>query len=264
MKSDKGETAAYLLALAEQNNWPLTASQLRRLHLEGLIERPIQEHPEGRIGSETIYPKGTGEVLLAICSRHHQKRSFSALAWQLWWDGYSIPLTRVRVDLQKTREGWERLQCRLSRPGMKGLSRFAWRVLEKMVAHRFRDAFPNQARKRVGAVSFDTFLRILLEIAVGNFQGYADDHAGSREEEQQIMVKGFDLRRTEIDRARDIDWTVNLESSLVELSEIIKQGSWTQWLDQADEAELVCNRDELRLLLTTFESLSEAMEVMAS
>src|SRR5258708_37814783 len=77
------------------------------------------------------------------------------------------------------------------------------------------------------------------------------------------MVKGFDLRWTEIDRARDIDWTVNLESSLVELSEIIKQGSWTQWLDQADEAELVCNRDELRLLLTTFESLSEAMEDMA-
>ena len=66
MIHDEGETAAYLLAFMEEQNYPLTSDQLRRLHLEGLIARPAQLHREGRIGSETVYPQGTGELLLAI------------------------------------------------------------------------------------------------------------------------------------------------------------------------------------------------------
>lgn len=123
MRPDDGETSAYLLTFIEQHNLSLTVDQLRRLHLEGLIARPLQDHPEGKIGSETVYPKGTGDLLLAICLLRQQKRSFAAIAWQLWRDGHPIPLARIRADLRKTAEEWERLRRALCRPGIRTFSK---------------------------------------------------------------------------------------------------------------------------------------------
>ncbi len=263
MRPDDGETAAYLLAFIEQHNLSLTADQLRRLHLEGLIARPLQDHPEGKVGSETVYPKGTSDLLLAICVLRQQKRSFAAIAWQLWRDGYPIPLTRIRADLRKTAEEWERLRRTLTCPGTRTFSKLVRKCLMKVASHRFRDSFINQARKRVGTTSFDTFTRVLFEIAVGNFQGYADDDADSRDEERKIVEKGFGLSRTVIDRALGVDWTENLERTLVELTGIVASSPWETWLDQASDSELLRNRDELCLLLTTLESLSSAIEDVA-
>jgi hypothetical protein len=163
MRSDGGETAADLLTFIQQHNLSLTADQLRRLHLEGVIARPLQDHPEGMIGSETVYPKGTGDLLLAICSLHPQKRSLAALAWQLWWEGHPIPLARIRADLRKTAQEWERLRRAFTRPGTSVLSKLARKGLAKVATYRFRDPLLNQVRKRVGSTSFDTFTRILLE-----------------------------------------------------------------------------------------------------
>ncbi len=260
MRPDDGETSAYLLTFIEQHNLSLTADQLRRLHLEGLIARPFQDHPEGMIGSETVYPKGTGDLLLAICLLRQQKRSFTTIAWQLWRDGHPTPLARIRADLRKTAAEWERLRRALSRPGTRTFSRLVRKGLMKVASHRFRDPFLNRARKRVGATSFDTFTRILLEIAAGNFQGYADDEAGSHKEEQKIVEKGFGLSRTMIDRVHGVDWTENLERTLVELTDIVASSPWEAWLDQVSDSELLRNRDELCLLLTAFESLSSALE----
>jgi hypothetical protein len=263
MRPDDGETAALLLAFIEQHNLSLTADQLRRLHLERLIARPLQDHPEGKVGSETVYPKGTSDLLLAICVLHQQKRPFAAIAWQLWRDGHPIPLARIRADLRKTAKVWERLRRALTRPGSRTFSKLAWKGLMKVASHRFRDSFINQARKRVGTTSFDTFTRILLEIAAGNFQGYADDDTDSHDEEQKIVEKGFGLSRTVIDRALGVDWTENLERTLVELTDIVASNPWESWLDQASDSELLRNRDELCLLLTALESLSSAIEDVA-
>lgn len=260
MRPDDGETAAYLLAFIEQQNLSLTGDQLRRLHLEGLIARPLQDHPEGKVGSETVYPKGTGDLLLAICVLRQQKRSFAAVAWQLWREGQPIPLVRIRADLRTTAQEWERLRGALTRPGTKTFSKLVWKGLAKVASHRFRDSFLNQARKRVGTTSFDTFIRILLEIAAGNFQGYADDDTDSHDEERTIVEKGFGLSRTVIDRAHGVDWTENLEHTLVELTDIVARSPWETWLDQASDSELLRNRDELCLLLTALESLSSAIE----
>src|SRR6266705_693578 len=127
MNRDERETTAYLLALAERHHFSLTADQLHRLHLEDMIARPIQDHPAGKVGSETVYPPGTGELLLAICALHQQKRrSFTAIAWQLWWDDYPIPLARIRADLRKAAQQREKMRSVIYRPGTKKLSRLAW------------------------------------------------------------------------------------------------------------------------------------------
>ena len=264
MDRDERETTAYLLALAEHNHFPLTADQLHRLHLEDMIEHPIQDHPAGKVGSETVYPPGTGELLLAICLLRQQKlRSFTAIAWQLWWDGYPIPLARIRADLRKEAQRWEKMRSVISFPGTKKLSRLAWKFLEQSAFQRLKDSELSQARKRIGSTSFDTFTRIILEIGAGGFQGFEDDGAGSRNEEQKIMEKGFGLSQTPIDRAHNINWTVNLEHGLIELSSLIASNPWHAWLDEVSDEELLRNRDDFRLLLTTLETLSSAIEEAA-
>lgn len=82
----------------------------------------------------------------------------------------------------------------------------------------------------------------------------------AHDEEQKIVEKGFGLRRTAIDRAHGVDWTKNLEHTLVEMADLIASSPWETWLDQASDTELLCYRDELCLLLTTLESLSSAIE----
>ncbi|HEU5380555.1 MAG TPA: hypothetical protein VFV38_34460 [Ktedonobacteraceae bacterium] len=257
------ETSSFLLALVQEHHYELTASQLRRLHLEGVIERPIQDHPSGRGGSETVYPPGTGIILLALCERRHKTRLFSTLAWQLWWDEYLVPLTTIRQQLRQTIETWTRLQRTLAKPGAKTLSRFARKVLEKAVTYRFQDPALNQARKRVGSVSFDTFVRILFEAATGHFRAYADDYAGAREEEQRIMEKGFGLEQTPLDRALHLDWGAQLEQVLVELGNLLAEDPWMHWLDQASDEELLILREEWKLIQMAFLSFSTAMEEIA-
>lgn len=262
MIPDEGETAAYLLSFMEEQNYPLTSDQLRRLHLEGLIARPAQFHREGRVGSETVYPEGTGDLLLAICSLRQQKRSLSTIAWQLWWDGHPVPLARIRADLQKAVEEWVQLRRRFCPPGTRRLSKVAWKLLGKVASYRFRQPFINQARKRVGTISFDTFMRLLLEIAAGNFQGFTDDGANSREEERKILEKGFGLNRARVGSSEALGSSLadNIESSLAELSRLMATDPWEKWLEQASDDELLRHRDELHLLLSAFESLSSAMD----
>lgn len=264
MNRHERETTDYLLALAERHHFSLTADQLHRLHLEDMIERPIQAHPLGKVGSETVYPTGTGDLLLAICTLRQQKRqSFTTIAWQLWWDGYPIPLARIRADLRKEAEQWEKMRSVISRPGAKKLSRLARKFLEKFTFQRIKYPELSQARKRIGCTSFATFTRIVLEIGAGSFQGYEDDGAGSRDEEQKIMEKGFGLSQTPIDRAHNINWTTNLEQGLIELSNLVASNPWYAWLDEVSDAELLRNRDDFRLLLTALESLSSAIEEAA-
>lgn len=261
MDRDERETTAYLLALAKRHHFSLTADQLHRLHLEDMIAHPTQEHPIGKVGSETVYPSGTGDLLLEICILRQQKRrSFTTIAWQLWWDGQDIPLTRIRADLRKAAQQWEKMRHAISRPGTKKLSRLAWKFLEKSTFRRFNNPELRQARKRIGTTSFDTFTRVLFEIAAGGFQGYVDDGAGSRDEEQRIMEKGFGLSQTSIDRAHGVNWTQNLGQALIELSNLIAGSPWHAWLDEVSDEELLRNRDDFRLVLTALENLSLAIE----
>src|SRR5258708_27826926 len=129
----------------------------------------------------------------------------------------------------------------ISHPGTKKLSRLAWKFLEKSTFRRLNDPMLSQARKRIGSTSFDTFTRIAFEIGAGGFQGYEDDGAGSRDEEQKIMEKGFGLSQTPIDRAHDINWAANLEQMLIELSNMISSNPWYAWIDEVSDDELLPN-----------------------
>jgi len=134
--------------------------------------------------------------------------------------------------------------------------------LGKLASYRFRQPFINQARKRVWAISFDTFRRVLLEIVAGNFQGFRDDGANSREEERKILEKGFGLNRARVGSREALGSSVanNIESTLAELSHLMATDPWEKWLEQASDDDFLRNRDELHLLLIALESLSSAMD----
>jgi hypothetical protein len=77
----------------------VTPLQLARWHRAGLLPKPRQ-HPLGRgRGTETRYPPGTLLQVVALCRLREEERRLDRLAFQLWWEGFSIDVELVRAHL---------------------------------------------------------------------------------------------------------------------------------------------------------------------
>ena len=77
----------------------VTPLQLARWHRAGLLPKPRQ-HPLGRgRGTETRYPPGTLLQVVALCRLREEERRLDRLAFQLWWEGFSIDVGLVRAHL---------------------------------------------------------------------------------------------------------------------------------------------------------------------
>jgi hypothetical protein len=97
---------------------PLTASALKRLVREGLLERPVQEHPRGQRGSTSYYPVGTLRQLRAVLRLREQERRFHQLRVQVWWEG-------LWVDPQALRDSFRTLLDPASADARRLLAGFA-------------------------------------------------------------------------------------------------------------------------------------------
>src|SRR5579871_2871656 len=99
MNSDASyETSAELLRLARQQGSPISAFQLVRWHRAGLLPRPQQQPLAAARGTRSLYPPGTGEQLLLLCSLRTRERRLAHLAWQLWLAGYHVDDRIIRSD----------------------------------------------------------------------------------------------------------------------------------------------------------------------
>jgi hypothetical protein len=77
------EKSADVLTLARQQGYSLSALQLVRWHRAGLLPRPQQQPLKAARGTCSLYPPGTGEQVLLLCSLHPRERRLAHLAWQL-------------------------------------------------------------------------------------------------------------------------------------------------------------------------------------
>src|SRR5690242_4377144 len=97
-----GETTEALIAYLSSHSFPITKTELARWHRAGLIPR-TQRHSLGRgRGMISIYPPGTMDQLLALCTIHRSEKRLSYVAWRLWWIGYNVPLPSIRSFLEHT------------------------------------------------------------------------------------------------------------------------------------------------------------------
>ena len=94
-------SSQHLITVAHEHGYAVSMTQLGRWHRMGLLPHPQQQSQGKARGSQSLYPSGTEEQLLALCAIHIGERCLSFLAWQLWWTGYPVALPLIRFHLQK-------------------------------------------------------------------------------------------------------------------------------------------------------------------
>ncbi len=258
-----GETAEALIARLSSHGFTVTKTELARWHRAGLLPRPQRRSLGRGRGMISIYPSETTDQLLALCTIHRSEKRLPYVAWRLWWEGYTIPLSSIQEFLEGVRTQWqqgiEELRQLHERPEQ--LSK----LLGRTAVMRFSQKTLAQARKRVGRENFPTFMKVLADVGSGTFEGYAiNPETGS--DERWIVEKGLGLQRARTNRLADAGpWlTGDTGAALQELSSRLRHHPLGEDISTVSEAELTDAREEVRCFLSAFESISRIFDRMFS
>ncbi len=279
----KVESGKHLLTLASEHGYNVSMQQLARWHRAGLLPRPKQLALGKAQGSQSLYPAGTSEQFLLLCSLRVRERRLSHLAWQLWWSGYPVafPIIRKHIEhasaqlsqfvqflvMLKASEDIGAETARVSptcfrddicRGDPCGLpdSPDSIDIIEQFAAARLNYKPLRHARKRIGRTYFPTFIRMLLDVISGMFEGY--DEAYDDVEvmtELRILAKGIGLHELFIRDDTNLNHFLRKRfvPFLQNVSGWIKTLPWEQAVRNASHFELMQVRDDIRNTLLRIE-----------
>lgn len=245
------ETGTELLALARQQGYPISAHQLVRWHRAGVLPRPQQRPLKEARGTCSLYPPGTGEQLLLLCSLRARERRLSHLAWQLWLAGYRVEYRIIRTQLQQATvriSHWMQWFAGFKQAIYQQDTEQALNLIEHYAEGPLRSQPLRRIRKRIGREHFSTFLSRLLELAVEDSDeigSAADEH--ERQLDLRILARGLGLEK------RFVSKKDSLEEYLVQF--LIPQlywffrwpqeVHWEELLEHVDDFEVLQARDDL-------------------
>jgi hypothetical protein len=239
-----GESTDELIILARTHGFRVSKHQLARWHRSGLLPLPQERRFLGRgVGSQTIYPAGTGVQLLALLEIHARERRLPYVAWLLWWEGYDSPIRRhVRKFLDRPIVFVEKaLQSKIDPRD------FEWRRLTERTVRR--------ARRRIGRKHFPQFIGLILDAARGK-------EAQLDPREAELVEKGLALDNAREDRIKGAEpWLRGeIDDTLQSLGKALRPHTMRQNLRAADDQDLGGARDEVRsflLVLKEFASIAK-------
>ena len=176
-ESPSRERAVDILVRVRNAGFAVSERQLKRWHFEGLLPAPAQAWSSGVPGSETIYPIGTSDQLLALCALRRSFRRSTAVGWLLWWHGFRVNDRYWKLPLRKLAASHDKIAPSLIRlvttdDAIESAPR-TFRLFQRLRMMRVGNALFRQLRKRVGQGYFDTVMARLLEILAGDFEGWS-------------------------------------------------------------------------------------------
>lgn len=245
------EKSTDLLTLARQQGYPISSLQLVRWHRAGLLPRP-QQRPlkEGR-GTCSLYPLGTGEQLLLLCSLRTRERRLSHLAWQLWLAGYRVEYGIIRAQLQQATiriSHWMQWFAGFKQTVYQQDPEQVLDLIERYADGPLRSQPLRRIRKRVGREHFSTFLSRLLELAVedSNEVGSAvDEH--ERQLDLRILARGLGLEKRFVSRKDSLEYYL-IRFLIPQLRWFLRwpqEVRWEELLEHVADFEVLQARDDL-------------------
>jgi hypothetical protein len=246
-ESPPGERAIDMLAQARAAGFSVTERQLARWHYEGLICGRKQSWSKGRAGSETIYPPGSGNQLVALCKFRVTHHRAADIGWLLWWFGFSVDEKYWRGTLIGCATQYDKMMPAifsfLSSDG-------AFSTIRKL---RIRNGLFRQLRKRVGPKDFDRVMSIIVQILNGEFDGWevSFDHRNNDLVRDRAAVnKALGRFRRGNNYLGDHQWIDDeIESAFVLMSGRLGGVRLSEVFDGSTEKQIFCARNELRALL---------------
>lgn len=268
--STEGETNDDLIALAAEHGYSVSKRNLAEWHRAGLLPRPVQRpHVGTSPGSDSVYPPGTSQRLLAVCRcRERYPHNMQRVAWCLWWEGGDAPMQHVRGLLARVAGQWsEQLRAFVkggtSKPGkvpaQRRLSRKAVEIIDRADSVRIAHPVLRSARKRTNSMNFPTLVRVMFEVAVGAFSGFSMSSPETAAEDREIVEKGLGLSRARTDHISDVGpWlSGNIDQPLQQMGPMLQHYPPGFDLDTARDEELVHLRDEVRTFVHFVEDYAD-------
>jgi hypothetical protein len=250
---DERESRDMVLATARAAGFPVTDAQLARWHRAGLLAKPTVRSRGRGLGTESLYPAGTGARLVRIATVHAREHRLAYAAWRLWWEDGGPLSVPAREHLRRT-GAWmdesKRAVADLVRRDAEGDPEAAALVDGVyQAAERGRLSGPlAAARKRTGTDRFSSVARVLLEIAGGSFTGYATDPtSGESADDEAIFENALGLTRARTDRFGSAGPWLEGETGpdLMRLASLMSSHSFAAAAATSD-ADLDAARRELR------------------
>lgn len=245
------EKSVELLTLARQQGYPISALQLVRWHRAGLLPRPQQQPLKEARGTCSLYPPGTGEQLLLLCSLRTRERRFSHLAWQLWLAGYRVEYRIIRTQLQQATvriAHWMQWFAGFKQAIYQQDTEQALNLIERYAEGPLRSQPLRRIRKRIGREHFSTFLSRLLELAVedrGEIGSVADEH--ERQLDLRILARGLGLEKRFVSKKASFEEYL-VQFLIPQLRWFLRwpqEVHWEELLEHVDDFEVLQARDDL-------------------
>jgi hypothetical protein len=246
------EKSADLLALAHHQGYALSATQLVRWHRAGLLPRPTQRPRQDARGTCSLYPSGTGEQVLLLCSLRTHERRLAHLAWQLWIAGYCVEYEIIRIQVQQATERisrWMHWFADWKQAVFLHDSEQTQDQIERYAEGPLRLQPVRRLRKRVGRKHFSTFLSRLLDLTVeddGKRASVVDEH--ERLFDLRILARGLGLEKRFVSKKEALDsYLVGfLLPHLHWFFRWSQELDWQELLEHATPFEVFQARDDLR------------------
>lgn len=260
---NREETTEAVIARLSSSGFTVTKTELARWHRAGLLPRPYRRSLGRGRGMISIYPAGTAEQLLALCTIHRSEKRLAYVAWCLWWGGYKVPIETIRPFLEETQQHWQQ--------GIEEIYRLQAdpeqlsKALNRSAVMRLSHKTLGRARKRLGRKDFPIFMGVLVRITSGTFEGY-EVHPEIGVDERYIVEKGLGLLRARRNRMAYAEpWlTGDTGEVLQELSSRLRHHPLGEDLSIVSEEDLGETREQVRCFLSAFESVSSTFDLLFS
>ncbi len=243
------ELAQALLQAAASAGLRVTSTQLRDWRQAGLLPSPRQRGLGRGRGTETLYPAGSTEQLLALCELRKKCRSLDTICWGLWWRRYPVSESRIRRLFEGQLAFPTAVRDRLQRDD-EAAERdddedFGFLIEE---AGRGRLSSPSMRliRKQVGSANFPKLLVILTNLFTG-IDPYMFDG------DSEILV-----------RALADDNSSDAAVSPVDISRAFVPHKLSSALKAASIQDLEAARDEIRSVFELAREATALIELVVS
>jgi len=208
-----------------------------------LLPEPVVRRLGKARGTQSVYPPGTGEQLLALCAIHADERRLDHVAWHLWWADYDVSSESVRRFIASVVAEWDKQAQELIDPETGELSEAGWDLVDEATNKRLARPL-SWVRRRARTKSFDTFIRVVLEALLGRFEGFSQEpkEGNVQDDERHILEKGLELKQ-----ANNGPWPkIDIEACLRDMGWLARMGSLRQQLDDLTDEQLIEARNEAR------------------
>lgn len=247
------ESAEAVVTAAGVAGYDVTRHQLIRWHKAGILERPRLER-RGRKGTTSLYPAGTGQLVIDFCALGAADRRLAERAFQLWWEGMPVGMKLVRRMLEKVALGTAKTLAKfVSREGEP--NERADTALQNVWKTDLDQQTLRWIRKRVGSGQFDLVLENFLRLVGGGVARLSDDDL-----EEMDHALGFDQARRDVLAGTGKPWLEgDRREDFKNISRANDPALHLQMLEEATDVDLCLARDQLRSLATMMAALGSVV-----